>query len=320
VSGEQVRLIPGADPYALIAQAQERWQPIRTFCLFSGGNDSGVLAHRCREHYDALFFVDTGTAVPGVEDFVREYASWVDKPLVIKRSGDAYRQMVLGDARWWERYREEGEGLTHEQFQAQDKQAHGQKEGRVRKAGYELGSYPWGFPGIGGHRKAYSRLKERRIEELVAETKAGHSRSATVLFISGIRRAESRQRNAYEPLTERYAAKLCNPLIDWTAPEMRRYRKENDVPESEVAALLHRSGECNCAAKGSWWKERGLIKSLWPEWFAETIECLEEEAEDLGIRWCRWGGFDLDGNRAGEVSEELGPLCTDCVPQLELAT
>ncbi|MBS1885651.1 MAG: hypothetical protein JSU06_00515 [Actinobacteria bacterium] len=55
------------DPDALIAAAKEWWSPLRTVCLLSGGTDSGVLAHRCREHYDELLYIDTGTAIPGVE-------------------------------------------------------------------------------------------------------------------------------------------------------------------------------------------------------------------------------------------------------------
>jgi 3'-phosphoadenosine 5'-phosphosulfate sulfotransferase (PAPS reductase)/FAD synthetase len=61
--------------------------------LFSGGNDSTVLAHRCRAHYDGLAFIDTGTAVPGVAEFVREYAHWLDKPLRVLRAGNAYRRI-----------------------------------------------------------------------------------------------------------------------------------------------------------------------------------------------------------------------------------
>jgi 3'-phosphoadenosine 5'-phosphosulfate sulfotransferase (PAPS reductase)/FAD synthetase len=318
---DQLALLPGEDPDALIAKACRRWGPIATYCLFSGGDDSTVLAHRCRGHYETLVFIDTGTAIPGVEGFVRSYATWLGKDLVVKRSGDAYRTLVLGDARWWERYRAEGAGLDLEEFRARDKRCHGQFEGTVRSSGYRLGYYPWGFPGIGGHGKAYAGLKERRLEELIAEAKVGHPRSASVMLFSGVRRAESARRSRYQPLTERGAGKFVNPLIDWSGAQMARYRAEHELPRSDVAALLHRSGECNCAARGRWWEERELIKALWPGWFAETIEALEAEAEALGIRWCRWGGFDLDGIRAGEQgAEEPGPLCASCVgEQMALA-
>jgi 3'-phosphoadenosine 5'-phosphosulfate sulfotransferase (PAPS reductase)/FAD synthetase len=313
---EQLGLLGGEDPDALVRRARRRWGPIATYCLFSGGDDSTVLAHRCAEHYETLVFIDTGIAIPGVETFVREYAEWLGKELIVKRSGDAYRTLVLGDERWWRRYRVEGKGLSLEGFRARDRARHGQSEGSVRATGYRLGYYPWGFPGIGGHGKAYARLKERRLEELIAQAKEGHPRSAAVMLLSGVRRAESARRSRYQPLTERGAGKYVNPLIDWSAAQMARYRAEQGLPRSDVAALLHRSGECNCAARGSWWEERALIAALWPAWFARTIEALEAEAEELGIRWCRWGGFDLQGNRAGaEGPEEPGPLCASCVSE-----
>ncbi|HEU5061726.1 MAG TPA: phosphoadenosine phosphosulfate reductase family protein [Solirubrobacterales bacterium] len=302
------------DPDDLVAEAKARWQPIKTYCLFSGGGDSGVLAHRLREHYDTLLYIDTGTAIPtvekivGVEDHVRASATLLDKPLAIRRSGDSYRTMVLGDERWWKRYRAAARSrpsLTVEQMIAEDQRA-------GRTASKVFGQAPRGFPGPGQHGKAYSRLKERRIEEILRETKRGCSRFSTVLFLSGIRRAESRRRSRREPLTERGSAKFCSPLIDWTAEQMAAYRARFDLPLSDVAALTHRSGECNCGAFAQAEEERSLMRTFWPDWWAEVIEALEEEAIALGIRWCRWGGFDLEGNRASGSGRSGGLLCSNC--------
>lgn len=283
MSGQDT-LIDRETPEQWIAQAKERWSPIRTFCLFSGGNDSGVLAHRCHDAYEVLLFIDTGLAVPGVEKHVEEFAAWLDKPLMKVHAGTAYRAMVLG-----------GRTMSN----GQSEPAHG-------------------FPGKGQHGKAYSRLKERQIEQVVRCTKIGHPRSASVLFLSGVRRDESRRRSKRLPLTEHHSAKYCNPLIEWTNEEMRDYREEHDLPESDVAALLHRSGECNCGAFADAEAERAMLKSLWPEWWAATIETLEAEAEAKGIRWCRWGGYDLDGNQAAGSGPEPGPLCSGCPTQLAL--
>lgn len=301
------------DPDELVAEAKARWKPIRTYCLFSGGGDSGVLAHRLRDHYDDLFYIDTGTAIPtverivGVEDHVRAFAALLGKPLSIRRSGDAYRTMVLGDALWWRRFRVASRrrpSLTVEQMIADD-----QRAGRRRSGIY--GHAPRGFPGPGQHGKAYSRLKERRIEEILRDTKRGRSRFSTVLFLSGIRRAESKRRANRQPLSERGSAKFCNPLIDWTAGEMSDYRDRFGLPISDVAALTHRSGECNCGAFAQAEEERRLMQTFWPDWWAERIEALENEAAALGIRWCRWGGFDLAGNRASG-SGRSGLLCSNC--------
>lgn len=299
-------------PDELIAAARAEHEPVATWCLFSGGNDSTVLAHRCRALYDGLAWIDTGTAVPGVETFVREYAEWIEKPLRILSAGDAYRTMVLGDLVWWARFiaaHDREPTLTIEQFIARDTASYG------RASGGELGQVPHGFPGPGAHGRAYNRLKERQIMALLRESKQGHPRRTRVVFLSGIRRAESRRRSKREAINRLpgKSAVFVNPLIDWTGEDMRGYRREHAVPESPAAALLHRSGECQCGAFAKADEERAMLAALYPDFFARVIRSLEREAQAAGIRWCRWGGFDLDGNRAGEVSRERpGLLCESC--------
>lgn len=250
------------------------------WCLFSGGNDSTVLAHRCRRHYDGLAFIDTGTAVPGVVEFVRDFARWVDKPLRILDAGDAYRKLVLG--------------------------------GRVRRNGAI--DPPLGFPGPAMHGRVYVALKETQLRTLLRESKVGHSRRARVLFLSGIRRAESRRRSSREPIDRlrKTSAVFVNPLLNWTDLDMLRYRRAHELPESDAAALMHRSGECNCGAFASAERERGMLRALYPDFFAD-IEALEAEAEAAGIRWCRWGGYDRDGKRATDRARQApGLLCESC--------
>lgn len=304
-------------PEGWIEEAIARWKPVKTFCLFSGGGDSGVLAHRCRDHYDELLYIDTGTAIPtvaepsitGVEDHVRAVAAALKKPLQIRRSGDAYRTLVLGDDLWWRRYRAavaRRGPLSIEEMIAADKAA-----GRTASRLY--GNAPFGFPGRGHHGKAYSRLKERRIEDVLREEKVGHPRSASVLFLSGIRRSESRRRAKRSAVSERGSAKFCNPLIDWGAGDVAAYQFGFDLPQSDVAALMHRSGECNCGAFAEADEERALMTTFWPDWWAATIGCLEVEAEARGIRWCRWGGFDAAGvQAAGSEKLPASTLCASC--------
>lgn len=296
----------------LIGEAKRRWGPVMTSCLFSGGNDSGVLAYRCREHYDELFFIDTGVCLPGVEEHVHDFAEWLNKPLFVLRSGDAYRTMVLGDDLWWERYgvaRCHVPSLTIDGMIAFDK--HHAKLAGKRRLTSVYGSAPHGFPGKGQHGVAYTTLKERRIEERLRLAKKGHPRSANVLFLSGVRRDESGRRANRPPMSEKWSAKFVNPLIDWTNGQMTLARERYGIPQSDVAALLHRSGECNCGAFADAEQERAMLKSLWPDWFATVIEPLEEEAERRGIRWCRWGGYDVNGVQAAGA-EDPGLLCQSC--------
>lgn len=283
LSDSALRLIPGEDPDAIVAKAVKDFSPIATFCLFSGGGDSQALALRCRDHYEALVFIDTGTAIPGVIEHVREFASWIGKPLHEMREYEddpfqAYRNLVLGT-----------------------------DEDHAHVPNWK----PLGFPGPGQHGRAYNRLKERQIERLLRETKAGQHRYAKVLFLTGVRRAESQRRAKRASITQKRGMIYANPLIDWGNAQTRIYRDHSGAPASDVAALMHRSGECNCGAFAVEHDERAMLKSLWPAWWAR-IEALEDEAEAAGVQWCRWGGFDVNGERAGGDPDPAGELCTSC--------
>lgn len=275
----QLRLIPGEHPDRLIERAKAEHNSVATVCLFSGGNDSTVLAHRCRDHYESLAFIDTGTAIPGVRDFVENYAVWIGKPLIVMESGDMYRRLVLGKD--------------------------------VMNPGPDF--RPLGFPGPRQHGRAYVVLKERQLEALRRRLKDGHPRSARVLYLTGVRRAESERRRARPAIHRSGGTVFASPLIDWSDQDMREYRAEHRLPQSDVAALIHRSGECNCgafAAPG----EREMLRSLWPDWFERTIASVEREAKAHGIPACRWG------ERPGTPDDgDGGPLCSDCQLRIELS-
>jgi 3'-phosphoadenosine 5'-phosphosulfate sulfotransferase (PAPS reductase)/FAD synthetase len=265
-------LLPRETPEDWIAKAKEAHDPIQTFCLFSGGSDSLVLAHRCRDHYDELVHIDTGTAVPGVLDHVRKCADELGKPLrVMRHDFDAYALMVVGGT--------DPSGKTWE---------------------------PLGFPGPAQHGRAYTRLKERMLEKLLRQVKEGHPRTARVLALSGVRRAESARRATRYPITRRGSMVFCNPLIEWSNKEMADYRDQYNLRLSDVAALLHRSGECNCGCYADQ-EEREMLQSLWPEWFEKRIGSLERRAEAAGVRFCKWG------EARGELATgNAGELCSSC--------
>ena len=271
-----LRLIERESPEDWIERAKEEHKPIRTFCLFSGGSDSLALAHRCREHYDELVHIDTGTAVPGVLEHVQKCAEDLGKPLqVLGYEFDAYRLLVTG-----------GTDPTGREW------------------------HPLGFPGPGQHNRAYNRLKERQLERLLRETKEGHPRNSRVLALTGIRRDESARRSTRQPLTRKGSMAFCNPLIEWTNKEMATYRTDNGLRLSDVAALIHRSGECNCGSYADA-GEREMLQSLFPEWWNERIAPLEEACREKGIKNCVWGA-----NR-GEAAVEAGPLCSSCEAMIE---
>lgn len=275
--GSVTDMLPGlaADPDDVIREARELHKPVRSFCLFSGGHDSTVLAHRCREHYDELAFIDTGTALPGVREFVEEFAAeTIGKPLRILEAGDAYRVLVVG----------------------------GEWRGKLWE--------PQGFPGPAAHNVAYQRLKKYQVEALVRDAKAEFApgdRRARVMLLTGTRRGESarRARTQTAPYRRDGGQLWVNPPIDWPNERMRAYRLEHALPESDVAALMHRSGECNCGAFATP-GERGELRSLFGRWFEENIAPLERRAEELGLPCARWG------DRPREVAAPAGPMCSDC--------
>lgn len=277
---ETLSLFPKRDPDEVLADAlREHGEPIASFCLFSGGNDSTVVAHRCRDWYDELVHIDTGTAVPGVRAFVETFAGWIGKPLrVYEAPRDEYRRMVLGS------------------------------DTPRPNGGPDVGA---GFPGPAQHGTCYARLKERQVRRLIrdAQAECRRGRGARVLLITGLRRSESERRRARAESHRKGAQVWVNPLIDWTHRDMHLYRERHGLPTSDVAALLHRSGECNCgafAAPG----ERAELAALYPEWFEETIGSLERAAAAVGLP-CRWG------ERPGDPVENAGEMCSDC--QLRLS-
>lgn len=164
-----------------------------------------------------------------------------------------------------------------------------------------------GFPGPGQHPRAYQQLKERQLRKLVASKK--QKRLDRVLFVSGVRRHESKRRASRPHVSRTGAVVWASPLTDWTDERMAAYKREHRLPVSDVAALMHMSGECGCgafAAPG----EREMRCQLFPEW-GEWLERLEARAEAAGVQHCRWGGPD-------GKAEIGGPMCSSCQTALDL--
>jgi 3'-phosphoadenosine 5'-phosphosulfate sulfotransferase (PAPS reductase)/FAD synthetase len=177
----------------------------------------------------------------------------------------------------------------------------------VHEAGdaYDLMVREHGFPGPASHRFAYVRLKERGVDALVRESKT--KRSDRIMLLTGVRRSESvRRMGTTEPVRRDGAQVWVAPLIDWTDQDMRDYRVANRIEQSDVAALLHRSGECSCGAFAKP-GEREELRSLFPTWFEQRIAPLEAETGQT------WG----DRYQHDAKPTEAGPMCSDC--QLDLA-
>lgn len=259
-------------PEAIIGEAlAEYGEPRKRFVLFSGGNDSTVLAHWAKHNtpVDALVHIDTGTALPGVREHCERVAELLDMELLVYESRDTYEKLVLG----------------------------------------ELNGWSGGFPGPAAHYIAYNRLKDRRIWDILRDHK--EQRTDRIMLLSGVRQSESARRMRTAGFHSRYRAQIwVNPLYFWSSDDMRAYRRAHDLPQSDVAAIMHRSGECNCgcfAAPG----ERDMIRAFYPEFDAWLCD-LERRVAERGIAACKWG---VKPPRPGAAA--AGPMCSDCQLTLE---
>lgn len=296
------------ESYRIVLETTAEHQPIKIFAGFSGGGDSSVLAHWSRHLIDGLFHIDTGTSVPGVRTHCERVAQEViEQELVVYSAGTAYQDMVIGTDEFWEVYeasRYASRGTTLKDFV--DAQ-------RLRDGKGVAPQQPHGFPGPGGHGLAYTRLKERCFEALRRDvkTRLNSHRNARVMMLTGVRRAESTRRSAREHCTRRGSLVFVNPLINWTEDDMSEYKARYELPQSDVSALIHMSGECTCGAFADD-GEREMLKSLWPEWWEDGHGALEREAEARGIRACVWGRRPPKGESHDLEKYEIGPFCNGC--------
>jgi 3'-phosphoadenosine 5'-phosphosulfate sulfotransferase (PAPS reductase)/FAD synthetase len=266
------------DPDKIVVDAIVEHDPSHVFALLSGGNDSTVLTSWARRSFghkiDAAVFIDTGTSIePDPEDPSDTTPSV--REFVEAFCANRYLPLIVLEA-----------GDAYERMVRQH-----------------------GVPGPGAHRYPYVNLKERQIDRLIREHKTRWN--DRILLLTGARAAESQRRMGHAAASERDGCTVwVNPLIDWTDEQMRDYRAEHGLEESPVAALLHRSGECNCGAFAKP-GEREMLQSLFPRWFERVVLGAEATARECG-KWARWGERPAPFVYPFEDLDEVGPLCRDC--------
>lgn len=278
--------------------------------LFSGGNDSVVFAHLLRDRFDGILHVNTGTAIDETTEHVRDVVAAWGLPLHEVSPKDRYRDLVLGRV--------------------------------LAMRGKNKGRPVWiGFPGPGGdsHRVMYRRLKDEPLQRYRRSLVGLFGRRRKVLYIAGMRWAESdpRFRNASE-IDPDGAIIWVSPIVHWTDAHMREYRARHRchldhehalhrmctpdaLPLNEVTEHLHMSGDCTCgcfARKG----ELDEITMFYPE-HAARIRALEAEVEAAGIPACRWGKRPPGSEerrkrrrRRGRGKEPMPRLCAGCAPPI----
>lgn len=166
-----------------------------------------------------------------------------------------------------------------------------------------------GFPGPKAHTITYNRLKERGLRQLQRDALGDKpGRHDRVLFLTGIRAAESSRRMGRGRLSDREGRRVwLNPIYYFTNEDMAEYRERFDLPRNEVSDNLHLSGECLCGA----YAKPGEIEQIdffYPE-VGQRIHALEDECRSRGYRRCVWGW----GSKYPELAAPPpGPLCSNC--------
>jgi 3'-phosphoadenosine 5'-phosphosulfate sulfotransferase (PAPS reductase)/FAD synthetase len=273
-----IQLLARNLPYdQIVVRAYREHRPSKVFVLFSGGNDSAVTLH-------ALW--STFNKAEHLQDVRIDAAVHINTGTGIPQT----RQFV-GD--FCDRY-----GIPLLEY--------------FPPVSYREIVLKHGFPGPGAHAFPYRMLKERCVDKLVSDHKT--HRFDRIMLITGVRASESTRRMGNVVPVERDGCSVwVAPLIDWTSEDMSDYRRNYDVPESEVAALLHMSGECLCGAFARPDEIKDL-EAFYPD-VAARIHALEDEVRAVG-KPCVWGKAPPGMRRS-----RAGRLCYGCdARQLPLPT
>jgi len=237
--------------------------------LFSGGNDSLVLADLFRGRASHVIHCNTGIGVEQTHQFVRDMAATWKLPLLEPKAegNDSYETLVMGECR------------------AQG----GPRKGTVLWSG--------GFPGPGAHGRMFQRLKERGLER-ARNLIVGNPRERRVIFLAGRRRHESARRNArfaigeLAPIERKGSIVYVSPLLDWSKTDLNTYRMLHRPPSNEVADLMHQSCECECGSFAHQYELDELDGWDSTRPCADRIRRLQKQVAGTGKfhpRVCQWG-------------------------------
>ncbi|MGW1722332.1 phosphoadenosine phosphosulfate reductase domain-containing protein [Streptomyces sp. NPDC002306] len=280
--------------FAILDRVLAAFPVVATVGLFSGGNDSVIVNHLLRHRVDAIAHVNTGTGIAETTQHVRDVTAAWHLPLHELHPKHSYRDLVLGNV--------------------------------LSTRGKNIGRQVWkGFPGPAGHSVMYRRLKDEPLQRLRGQIIGRHGRSRNVVYLSGMRWAETdrRFRNAEE--VDRQGSLIwVSPIVHWTDAHMREYRARyrctlphqhtehllctpGALPLNEVTVHLHMSGECLCGAFAKP-GELDEIEFFYPD-AAKPLRELQAEAQAAGLTACVWG-VRPPGKRQGRRS--AGRLCAKC--------
>jgi len=185
----------------------DRWRSWENkFALFSGGKDSLVVLHLCKEHYDDLkcIHIDTTCSLPGVLEYVKQICDQLDVPLIIIRPKRSFYEL----ARKW--------GFPTFKTRWCMKQL---KKKPLQDFLRQFGSKVI----FDGMRAAESKVRKRMFE-----------------------RRKERGINPSVAWMSWYKCFAISPIWNWTEEQVDAYIRNFELPLNPVAKLFGWSGECLC--------------------------------------------------------------------------
>lgn len=235
----------------ILTEAIEAHDPVSIYLALSGGNDSRTVAH---------------VSLPLLANDPRfRGAVLVDTGVAIPEAHDAVREYAASV----------GVPLTIQRT----------------PQSYDALVLKHGFPGPAQHSMMYRNLKERAIRLVTAQAKEGESRMARVVFVSGVRKYESKQRvKLSDPVTKDGSRVWVNPLFWWTTPERNAYQAAQGIPRNPISEIIcGSSGDCLCGALADPDGEKEMHSlEVWFPKTAARLRALERRAAAAGV-WSRWG-------------------------------
>jgi 3'-phosphoadenosine 5'-phosphosulfate sulfotransferase (PAPS reductase)/FAD synthetase len=253
-----------------------------TITLFSGGNDSIVLAHLMRTRTDFFGHANTGIGVEATRAFVRKTCAEWGVPLLERepKPGRTYRDYV----------RERGMPGPAD---------HGTVFNRIKGSAFEqMTAELVGNP----YRRRVLLVAGRRFTESD--------------------RRRRRKIPVAERSTSIKSQVWVSPLRGWTSLDLLTYRHRfPDCPRNPVADALHMSGECLCGANAHKGEFDELCDwSVYTADAVAEIRRCEQIARDAGHapERCRWGwGAYRSANR--QITARAASLCGSCDLRADLA-
>lgn len=161
-----------------------------------------------------------------------------------------------------------------------------------------------------GHKNYFYYLKQRVFRMMLAHFKT--HRHDRVMFLNGVRRAESKKRSKTKPVDVYGSAVHVNPLVFWSNWEVAQYRIDHDLPVNPFYDRWGNSGDCGCN-----WHNRISVEALhrWGTKASQIIDPLRQHnLETFGYDYDEKPSSLEAQERAGQ--ERLFDWDTNCTPNL----